>query len=157
MDVVSEDPGRRTSGPKRRRGLIGIPLFLLKAAIIVALPFVALLRGSVFFHVSYRLNVWLSLISGAFLTFILLFLYLSFLERRILRNRAVTKAGLKRKVGIVGVLLLVYCGYSLIYLSGANAKTEEVKREFTALLGQGSGSLPERTASQCRLIAAGLS
>ena len=127
-----EDLG--AEGPHKKRGVLTrAALFLVKALIAVALPFFILLRGSAFLYLHYRLNVWLALAGGGVLTFLLLIIYLTVLDRKVFRRERTTRRSLKRKAGLAGMLLLVYFVYSLVSISGANVKTGAVKEEFTTL------------------------
>jgi hypothetical protein len=98
-------------------------------ALVVVLPFFTLIRTSVFLLHRYPMSGWTALFGGALATVLLLLLYLALLSLRFGGKGRVPKA-LRR-----GTLLLVgaYCLYGLVYLSGANAKTDEIRATYSTL------------------------
>lgn len=111
---------------------------LAVAVVVLALPFFVLLRASTWLYRSGLLGTWSALLLGAGLTFILLSGYAvvatRYFEewrhngRRFARSRAP-----KRLLQGVAVLVVAYCAYGLVFLSGANAKTEAVRSEYRSL------------------------
>lgn len=95
----------------------------------LSLPFIVLIRTSLFTYSRYELNGWLALGAGITATILLLLMYgvcISF--------KFNGRAKIHRYVagGIAG-LVLVYCCYGLLYLSGMNAKNEEVRSYYRSL------------------------
>jgi len=98
-------------------------------ALTALLPFYALIRTSVFLFHRYDLTGWVALGGGALATVVLLLLYLVLVSLRLGGKGRVPKT-LRRGAGL---LVGAYCLYALIYLSSANAKTEEIRATYSAL------------------------
>lgn len=107
-------------------------LQLTKLLFLLLLPFLALIRGSVFFHEQYHLNAWLALLGGVSVSALIIFLYLGYLRGR-LPNKAGSGRSRRRRYWLSLSLVLVYCFPGLLYLSAANAKHEEVRSEYRSL------------------------
>jgi len=100
---------------------------LLRLAAVVALPFVVLVRGAVFFYEYGNVPVWLALAVSALLTVGLVTLYASSLLRKFKgRPRFLVLAK-----WVALPLVVFYCGFSLLYLSEVNAKAGEVRAYYT--------------------------
>ncbi|GAB5525328.1 MAG: hypothetical protein Roseis2KO_32000 [Roseivirga sp.] len=108
-------------------GLLG------KLMLLVAVPFIVLIRGSVFFHEYFRLGAYSSLILGALITIAILLIYLALLYKSLFKEHQLTRRSIMGKVIFASLILLGYLGYTLFYLSDNNAKTSTVHKEFTAL------------------------
>ncbi len=119
---------RRTKQRKRQKReprdwrLLGVELLqgLLRLVAIVALPFVVLVRGAVFFYEHGNVPSWLALSVSALLTIGLVTLYAASLLRRFTGRPPLLL--LAKWVALP--LVVVYCGFSLLYLSRVNAKPE---------------------------------
>jgi len=108
-----------------REGLI----LVANAAVLGALPFYALIRGSVYLHETSRLPAWLALLAGGGLTIGLIAAYGTCLVRRVtgrLHVAAVTK-------WIASPVVVFYLAYALVYLSSLNAKSPEVRAYYTSV------------------------
>jgi len=100
----------------------------LRVLVIIALPFVVLVRGAVFFYEHGHVPTWLALLVAGPLTVGLVTVYASRLSRALTgRNRALL---LGKWVALP--LVVFYCGYSLLYLSRVNAKPE-VRAYYTSV------------------------
>jgi hypothetical protein len=121
-------PGKK--GARGHRGLfssvIRNTLFLV---LLTALPFVTLVRGSVFLFHRFPISGWVALAGGALATLGLLILYLVFVSIRMGKKGRVPKVLMKGTAALVGA----YCLYTLLFLSGANAKTDEIRDTYTSL------------------------
>lgn len=95
----------------------------------IVLPFVALIRGAVFFHVNYETHAWLSIVGGILMSAFILSIYFIFIQARLKGN----SGNIRKKYRTALILVLVYCLPSVLYISAANAKHAEVKNEFTDL------------------------
>ena len=115
-----------------KRQLSRFIFFLIRIILIVVLPFIILIRCSVFFHSYYKWFPYPALLAGAGLTFLLLLGYFIFFYGKIIGGK-ITKRSLKGKAVLAGLILVCYCGYTLFYMNAGNAKSEEVRKEFTAL------------------------
>ncbi len=118
---------------KQRPSLSNILLQLLKLIILIALPFIVLVRASVFFHTNYWFYPYFSLSLAFLLTLLVLLIYFLWIYVSIFGRKSISKKSLKIKVWIATILLLSYCTYTLFFLSKSNAKTEAVKNEFSSL------------------------
>jgi hypothetical protein len=118
---------------------------LAKVVAVVALPFVVYVRASVWLYLNAGLAPWLAVAVASLLTLGVVAIYATWLSRRVSgKARAATIA---RWVALP--LALAWCGYSVLYLSRVNAKTDEVRAYYgsvhpvlrvalaTAILGDG--------------------
>ncbi len=101
----------------------------LRLLVIVALPFVVLVRGAVFFYQHAQVPAWLAIPTAALLTVAVVTVYGSWLIH--------TLTGRKKKALVVAQwvalpLVVFYCGYSLLYLSRLNAKPD-VRAYYTSV------------------------
>ena len=103
---------------------------LLGLTLLLILPFVVLIRLAVYFHTAYSFAPWLSIVAGVSGTFLLLLVYLAYFRGR--RRKTRSGQGMHRTT-LVAVVLLGYCGYALLYISGRNVKSPDVASEFTSL------------------------
>ncbi|MEO0469652.1 MAG: hypothetical protein AAF206_08540 [Bacteroidota bacterium] len=99
----------------------------------LVLPFILLIRGSVWLYESYQWWYWLAMLAMFAGVFVLLLIYVVMLYDALVGSNKVTRTGLKAKSFLVVVIMLLFGGYTLFNLSGANTKTEEVRKEFTSL------------------------
>src|SRR5882762_1987617 len=113
---------KREKAVPRDWRLLGIELLqgLLRLVAIVALPFVVLVRGAVFFYEYGNASSWIALLVAALLTIGLVTLYASWL----LRSFAGRPPVLLLAKWVALPLVVVYCGFSLLYLSRVNAKPD---------------------------------
>lgn len=117
-------------GPRRGRGPAA--RWLVRALLVclaLALPFAVLLRTSTLVYRAGWLGGWLSLAAGALLTFLLLAGYVLWAAKR-LRGRVNVP---RRLLQGLAILVGAWCVYGLVFLSGANAKTEAVRAEYRSL------------------------
>ncbi|MEM6343849.1 MAG: hypothetical protein AAF927_08215 [Bacteroidota bacterium] len=115
---------------KRLRKILS---FLLQLTLMLVLPFVLLIRGATWLYESYHWNHWLALLTSLGAVFLVLLIYVVMLYDSIIGAGKVTRTSLKVKSFVVFAVLAAFVGYSMINLSGANAKTEAVKKEYTSL------------------------
>lgn len=120
------------TGEKKHRPHLTLKKLLfggLAAVTLVLLPFYLLIRSSVYLYAHYQLNGWFALTSGVGITILLLLLYAVtvsvLLSGKLKIHRYIVR-------GLV-VLVLVYCGYGLLYLSSMNVKTEGVRDYYRNL------------------------
>ena len=93
------------------------------------LPFIVLIRGSVYLYTNYGFNGWLALLVGVLATSLLLMIY------ALAVNYLFNKTYKVHKYVRRGILALVvaYCGYGLLYLSSMNAKSADVQSYYSSL------------------------
>jgi len=99
---------------------------------VIVLPFLLLIRGSIFFHTNYNLGAWLSLGGGAVLTAIILFIYMTFIYRRFTKKFG-DSDNLQRRSLFALALVGVYCAYGLFFISTGNMKNPNLKQEITEM------------------------
>ncbi len=104
---------------------------VFKILVIICLPFIVLIRGSVYLHEEHRFYPSMALLGGMALTFVLLFIYLTFFSTR--RTTRVRQGAVRRRALILIVVLISYAGYGLLYLSAKNAKNSAIAKEFRSL------------------------
>ena len=113
--------------------LLRLPMRLVRWAVfgvlLAVLPFVLLIRGGVFAYHEWGLGTWPSLAVSAAATALLLALYAWAVSRRIGARRGLKRL-LTRGAALMGA---AYVAYSLVYVAGANAKSDEVRAEYSAL------------------------
>jgi len=121
---------KRAKAVPRDWRLLGIELLqgLLRLVAIVALPFVVLVRGAVFFYEHGRVPAWLAVLVAALLTTGLVTLYARWLLRKFKGRPPVIL--LAKWVALP--LVVFYCGFSLLYLSRVNAKAD-VRAYYTTV------------------------
>lgn len=105
---------------------------LIKVVFLLVLPFITLIRGSVFIHEQYNPWPFFSLLGGVLASALLLFFYITFIQARF-TGKLGNAQSLKRSYWAALVLILVYCVPALLFLSAANAKHTAVQKEFTSL------------------------
>ncbi len=99
------------------------------AIVAALLPFVVLLKISVWLYAEYHVSVWLSLTISAVVTASLLAVYTMFVSYWI-TGRFTMSAKTFRAAG---VLVGIFCIYSLVYISAANVKAERIKDTYSSL------------------------
>ena len=109
-----------------RRALL---VAVLRVAVILLLPFVVLVRSSVFLYARRGAPTWLALAGGALLTLLVVTVYAAWLSHR-LSGRA--RVGAMAK-WVAAPLVIAYCGFALLYLSALHAKSPLVQAEYRAV------------------------
>jgi hypothetical protein len=96
--------------------------------LLAVLPFVVLVRGSVYFYEERGWPAWLAVVAAGSATLMLVALYGLWLTRRI--------SGQARFSGVVTwvafPLVLGYCSHALAYVSKSNASADGVRTEYRA-------------------------
>ena len=105
---------------------------LFKIALLLFLPFIMLVRGSVYLHEHQVASPWLALGGGMLITAIVLFIYMSFAYGK-LTGRFGDSDNLMRRSVLALVLVMGYAIYGLIFISNNNTKHTSVKKEYTQL------------------------
>lgn len=96
---------------------------------LIILPFYLLMRTSVYLNFEHGYHGWLALGGGMAASILLLLMYLFFLFQKI-KNR---KRRLQFSLGAAGAMVFGFCLFSLFYLSGVNAKSEEVREVYRSM------------------------
>ncbi len=105
---------------------------LLKIILLIFLPFLLLVRGSVYLHDHYAYMPWISLLGGMLMTGLILFIYLTSLYGNFTGRFGASNVLIRRSI-LSLFLVVAYCAYGLIYVSNHNIQKEEVLKEFTQL------------------------
>ena len=131
-EVAHGRAGPSARGAKRHR-LRTLPLravrWIALAAVLAMAPFFLLIRGGVFAYREWGLGTWPSLALSVAATALLLALYAWGVSRRIGARKGMKKL-LARAAATVGVAYVVY---SLVFVAGANVKSDEVRTEYSGL------------------------
>ncbi|PYO90970.1 MAG: hypothetical protein DMD66_01020 [Gemmatimonadetes bacterium] len=115
------------------RALAGdVGLAVLKVALIIALPFAVLVRGSVFIYEHGTRSVWLAVLTAGILTGGVVTAYAVWIARRFTRRGGRGGRGLVMPLAkwVALPLVVFYCGYSLLYLATVNAKAGPVRAYY---------------------------
>ena len=97
--------------------------------VLIVLPFLLLIRLSVYLHVVESLNIWVAVAASIGATTLLLLFYVAFLQKRMTGNWGFSR----RKIRLVLAIVVIYSGYSLLYVSGNNVKSPEVASTYLSL------------------------
>lgn len=122
-------------GTYRKRREKPAPVFwrflrkVVLAVIAALLPFFVLLKISVSLYTEYDVSVWVSIAASAFLTTGLVALYTVLVAYWVTGRFRVSTNTLKAS----GVLVGIFCVYSLLYISAANVKSERIKETYGSL------------------------
>jgi hypothetical protein len=96
---------------------------------IATLPFITLIRSSLILHQQYELNGWLALAGGALLTTLLLVLGVFILFRKVKQKKRLLNWAWKG-----GSLMVIgFCIYALLFISGQNTKNDEIRSTYRSL------------------------
>ena len=105
---------------------------IAKLILILTLPFIVLVRGSVYIHENYDPGARLSIICGMGITALLLFIYIIVLHSKVSGKISGSKS--IRSKAVVSLLLVVgFAINSLYFISGTNFKNPELKSEIRSL------------------------
>lgn len=131
---ASPDPDKK--GPGQPGGEGGGGGFISRAlrisallGLLAVLPFFTLVRVSVFLFEGYGLGSWTALAVGAAATVVLLVLYLVGVSLRFGGKGRVPRSFLRG----AGILVGAYCLFTLLYVSGGNVKTPQIRETYTSL------------------------
>jgi len=108
-------------------------IFLLKFFTVVTLPFILLIRGAIYLYLELRMDTWIALSFSILGTSLLLVLYAVLLNTKLSGKFKENTRSLRKKLVFVFLLIIGYCTYTLVFFSDSNAKTSEVKAEFSSL------------------------
>ena len=108
---------------------------ILKIAMIIALPFAVLVRGSVFFYEHGTTSVWLALLTAAILTCAVVTAYAVWLARKFTKRggRGGRALIIPLAKWVALPLVVFYCGYSLVYIASVHAKSPPVRAYYGSL------------------------
>lgn len=132
---LNEQFDQRLSQFKKSKGrerTVSWKRFSIKCLLLVAgmlLPFIILVRASVYFYQEYQVNGWIALGIGCLLTVLLLMVYGAVFIHRFGIGK---KAFRLFSQGMV-VLVVAYAFYGMMYYSSLNTKTDEIRSYYRSL------------------------
>jgi len=136
LDALFDEQLKGTEKREKSRKSTGKGLSLKKfvgiafgIVVMLLLPFLVLIRSSVYLYANYALNGWIALSIGVGATILLLLLYAVIVSYSLGSSARIHKY-IRRGIAC---LVIAYCGYGLLYFSGVNAKSEEVKSYYLSL------------------------
>ncbi len=103
-----------------------------KLVLLIILPFVLLIRGSIFFHTNFEWYSWVCLAAGVGVTAVVLFIYFTFFYGK-LTGRIGDFDAVKRRAFIAILVVLLYCGHGILFFSNANLKSSALQNEMSNL------------------------
>ena len=119
-----------TTRPKKRvNPITWLFRTVFSLVILIVLPFLLLIRLTVYLHTSEALNIWLALAASIGATTLLLLIYGAIVQKRFTGSWNISK----RKIQFFLVVVLLYSGYSLMYISGSNVKSGEASSAYLSL------------------------
>ena len=124
--------GSRNASSRRRkpsRTPRSIPGMIMVFIVLILLPFFVLVRSSMFLYLDQGFNEWMALGIGGVATTIVLTLYIGIFGRYLWGRFAFSGGAAK----VTGAIVLVYLGYSLLYISSVNVKTDSVRATYRSL------------------------
>lgn len=111
--------------------MLSVIVNLLKIVLITVLPFCLLIRGAVYLHYNEGLYSYLALGLSAGVTAILLVIYFTFIYGMFSKGSSLKY--LRRRFAISLFLVSSFILYGVVFISGENTKSSEIKREFYTL------------------------
>jgi hypothetical protein len=124
--AIDRDLGSVTERAKRSRRFLRAVLTL---AVLLVLPFLVLLRGSMWLYLSGGTSTWGAVVGGAGLALVAVVVLGTWVSKR-LTGRARARFVAK---WIALPLVVVYVGQALLYFSTVNAKTDAVRSYYTSM------------------------
>ncbi len=106
--------------------------FILKAFMLLVLPFIVLIRGAVYLHSNYEWHPQLAIVGGGVITLVVLLIYFSWFYGK-LTGKLGSKESFKFRAFLAAALVIGYCAHGLFFLKGKNAKSTAVASEYTSL------------------------
>lgn len=105
---------------------------IFKLILIFTLPFIVLVRGSVYIHEQYNIGARLSIMGGVIFTAFLLLIYIVVIHSKVSGKVSGSKS-LKGKAVIALLLVIGFAMNSMYFISGNNFKNPELKSEIRTL------------------------
>jgi len=102
---------------------------ILAAALAVMLPFLLVVKVSVWMHLDHGTPAYIAMLAGGLSMFVLLTVYVMLISWR-LSGRWRLSSFVYRAVG---VLVAVFCLYSILFISAGNVKSQQVKSTYASL------------------------
>lgn len=104
---------------------------IVKWLMILILPFIALIRGAIYFH-DKGYSPWFSIGGGAAMTIVLLVIYLTVIRGFISPTLGGAKA-FKRRGAVAAFFIFGFCIHALFFISSSNLKNKNLSNEIRGL------------------------
>ena len=105
---------------------------IFKWLFVLILPFIALIRGAVYFHTNYNYGPWISLAGGIGITILILIIYMTVIHGMFSASLGSVRA-FKTRMYIAALMLFGYCIHALFFISTNNVKNSALKSELRQL------------------------
>lgn len=112
--------------------MLGLLINLFKWLFLLFLPFIALIRGAIYFHSVNDFGPWMSIVSGLGVTFVILVLYMTIVHGMYAPTLGDSGA-FKRRGYIALIVLLGFSFQGLFYISSSNIKNPSIAKELRQL------------------------
>lgn len=122
-----------TKNMSMKKWLLRTFSILFQLILMLFLPFWLLIRGSVFLYESYGWHYIPALLVCGGVVFLLLLIYVAMIWDAVFGANKMTRRTVKAKMVFVMCIMMLFTGYTLLNLSNANAKTEDVRKEYHSL------------------------
>lgn len=129
----SSQPKKKQSQFRPGGWLMRLLGWMVTLALLIALPFIALIRGAVWVYIQYELPSFFALSVGMAGALLLLSLYLTLAYGLLLGWKSLSWKSLKIKLLISMLAIVGYCSYTLLYFSAQQAKNQSVMEDFQEL------------------------
>ncbi|MEM7660236.1 MAG: hypothetical protein AAF399_29280, partial [Bacteroidota bacterium] len=106
---------------------------LLQAVLIVILPFVLLIRGTVWLYTSYEWPWGLALLLMGAAVFLVLLVYIAVVRDVLIGPKKMSRRGRRGYAMLALLLVMGYAGFSFFNLKGRHAKSDAVQEEYNSL------------------------
>ncbi|KXX71390.1 hypothetical protein [Flammeovirga sp. SJP92] len=97
------------------------------------LPFTMMIRSGIYMYHEYAMSVWFGLSAGVVVMTMILLFYLLVGYLLFFRKYKVSFTGIKRIVLTIFLFVITYTIFALFSFTGKNAKTDQIKQEYTQL------------------------
>lgn len=124
-----QKPGKTKKPRSARRMLVVTLLWIAAFAGVAIVPLAVLLRASVYLYTVQHFSTSQALILGGALTAVVLVGYALALAWKLGGRRRAARVLLR----VVPLLVVLYCGYALLYISGQNVKQPALQQTYTRL------------------------
>lgn len=104
--------------------------YFIKFILLLILPFLILIRGAVYLHVSSDYLPLVCIIGAGLFTILLIFSYLGFIRNLLVVKEDDGPSHLGRRMLIATFLVTLYIVHGVFYLSSSNLKTKELTHEI---------------------------
>ena len=112
--------------------MFGCLFQIFKLFFVLTVPFLTLIRGSVYCHTALDWSPWMSIMGGIGMTSLVLMIYFTALFGRI-AGRVGSAKSLKNRWIFILILLIGFSAHGLFFLSSENVKQSDVKDEYVSL------------------------